>query len=118
MSNYPGNGPNPPSYYAPPNSSMAVISLVSGILGWTILPVLGSIVAIVTGHMAKNEIRESNGRIGGDGLATAGLILGYLSLGLGLIGLCIGLFFLVLFPLIFGVAIWQSSFLPLVILAF
>jgi len=109
----------PPSYnYSQPqNSTMAIVSLVAGILGWTLIPMLGSIVAVVTGHMAKKEIRESGGRLGGDGLATAGLILGYISLGIGLIGVCIGLFFLVLFPLIFGVAIWQSSFLPQVFLA-
>jgi len=115
MSDY---NPNPSyGYSTPQNSTMAVVSLVAGILGWTIVPFLGSIVAVVTGHMAKREIRESGGRLGGDGLATAGLILGYVSLGIGLIGLCVGLFFLVLFPLIFGVAIWQSSSLPLILLA-
>ena len=60
-----------------PNSQMALISLIAGILGWTILPGIASIVAIVTGHMAKREIRESNGALGGDGLATIGLVLGF-----------------------------------------
>ena len=104
-----------PSYSPPPNSSMAVVSLVAGILGWTFIPLLGSIVAVITGHMAKKEIRESGGRLGGDGLATAGLILGYVSLGIGLVGLCIALFVLVLIPLIFGVAVWQSSALPMIL---
>ena len=39
-------------------SSLAIASLVSGILGWTLLPVLGTLVAIVTGHMARAEIRR------------------------------------------------------------
>ena len=58
-------------------SPMAIISLVSGILGWTLLPLLGSIVAVITGHMARGEIRRAPERLEGDGLAIAGLILGY-----------------------------------------
>ena len=60
-------------------SSLAIASLVSGILGWTLLPVLGTLVAIVTGHMARAEIRRSGGALEGDGLAIGGLILGWLS---------------------------------------
>ena len=41
------------------NSSLAIISLVAGILGWTLLPFVGSIAAIVTGHMARKEIRQN-----------------------------------------------------------
>ena len=54
-------------------SSLAIASLVSGILGWTLLPVLGTLVAIVTGHMARAEIRRSGGALEGDGLAIGGL---------------------------------------------
>lgn len=67
-----------------PNSNMALASLVLGILGWTILPTLGAIAAVITGHMAKNEIRDSQGAVGGDGMATAGLILGYANLAITL----------------------------------
>ncbi len=69
--------PPPPTS---PNSTMAVTSMVAGIIGWTIAPFLGSLVAIVTGHMAKKEIAESMGRLEGDGMATAGLVMGYLQL--------------------------------------
>ena len=62
---------------APKSSSLAIVSLVSGILGLC-LPLLGGIVAVITGHMAKKEIRASGGTLGGNGLATAGLVLGYL----------------------------------------
>lgn len=68
---------------AKPNSNMAVASLVLGILGWTIAPVLASIAAIITGHMAKNEIKSSMGQLGGDGMATVGLIMGYASVAIG-----------------------------------
>lgn len=69
-----------PTYQAPPakpTSNLALASLILGILGWTILPTLGSIGAIVTGHMAKSEIKNSMGALAGDGMATAGLVLGY-----------------------------------------
>ena len=69
---------------AKPNSNMAVASLVLGILGWTVAPGLASIAAIITGHMAKNEIKGSMGQLGGDGMATAGLIMGYASVAIGL----------------------------------
>lgn len=58
-------------------STLAIVSLVTGILGWTFLPFIASIVAVITGHLAKKEIRESGGTMSGDGMALAGLILGY-----------------------------------------
>ena len=61
-------------------SSLAIASLVSGILGWTLLPFLGALVAIITGHMARREIRAANGQLDGDGLAVAGLVLGWVAL--------------------------------------
>jgi hypothetical protein len=39
---------------------------------------IGSILAIIFGHIARSEIKKSNGKLTGDGLALAGLILGYL----------------------------------------
>jgi len=60
------------------NSSLAIISLVTGILGWTVLPFLGSIVAIVTGHIARKEIRQDP-TLGGDSLALVGLVLGWVA---------------------------------------
>ena len=65
-----------------PSSNMALASMVLGILGWTILPGLASIAAIITGHMAKKEIKGSMGQLGGDGLATAGLVMGYASVAI------------------------------------
>ena len=74
---------------AKPNSNMAIASLVLGILGWTIAPGLASIAAIITGHMAKNEIKGSMGQLGGDGMATAGLVMGYASVVIGICILCV-----------------------------
>ena len=77
-------------------SSLAIVSLVSGILGWTLLPMLGSIVAIITGHMARSEIRRNPDTMEGDGLAIAGLIMGW-----AVIGLCVLFVILVIIAIVF-----------------
>ncbi len=56
---------------------MAVASLVLGLLGTNVLFFLGSILAVVFGHIALRQIRESGDHLGGRGLAIAGLIFGY-----------------------------------------
>lgn len=66
-------------------SPLAIISLVFGILSWVALPVIGALIAIIAGHVARGQIREARGALLGDGLALAGLILGYLSLALVLL---------------------------------
>ena len=74
---------------AVPTNSMALASLIAGIVGWTVAPFLGSLVAIITGHMAKKEIKERMGREGGDGMATAGLVMGYLQLVPAVLCICV-----------------------------
>ncbi len=72
-----------PSYQtASRTSTLAVVSLVFGILSWCLLPFIGAIVAIICGHMARSEIRLApvDARLEGDGLAIAGLVLGYVHL--------------------------------------
>ena len=79
----------PQQPYAQPvrtTSGTATASLICGILGLTLLPVIGSILAIILGRMAKSEIKRSGGLLGGDGMATIGLILGYASIGLVIVG--------------------------------
>ena len=78
-------------YQAPPpmpNSTLAMVSMIAGIVGWVLAPLLGSLVAVITGHMAKREIRESAGQLGGDGMATAGLVLGYLQIVPSVLCIC------------------------------
>ncbi|HTA65791.1 MAG TPA: DUF4190 domain-containing protein [Xanthomonadaceae bacterium] len=74
--------------------SNATISLIFGILSWVILPFIGAVIAIICGHMARGEIRRSQGALDGDGLAVGGLVLGYLHLAVFLLVLiAIFLFF-------------------------
>ena len=71
-------------------SSLAVVSLVFGILSWCVLPFIGAIVAVVCGHLARSDIRRAPaGPVEGDGMAVAGLVLGYLHLLLVALGLMV-----------------------------
>jgi len=43
---------------------------------------VGSIVAVVLGFIARNQIKMSGGRESGDGMAKAGIILGFIGIAL------------------------------------
>jgi hypothetical protein len=76
-----------PGYPPPaprPTNTMAILSLVFAFFFWPL--------AIIFGHIGKRQI-ERTGEAGG-GLATAGLIIGYLWLGLTVCLCCGGLFLL------------------------
>ena len=74
----------------PRTSSLAVVSLIFGILAYVFLPGIGALVAVICGHSARSEIRRAPpGSIDGDGIALAGLILGWIQIGLALIALAI-----------------------------
>jgi hypothetical protein len=79
----------PPASPTGETSTLAVISLISGVLAWFFLPLVGAVVAIITGHMAKGEIRKNPLYLTGDGLATAGLVLGYIQLVLVVLSICL-----------------------------
>jgi Domain of unknown function (DUF4190) len=62
------------------DSPMAVASLASGILCWFAFPLIGGVVAVVTGVSARREIRASRGAVGGWNMATIGLWSGAIHL--------------------------------------
>jgi len=68
--------------WAPPASSrvsgMAIASLVMGLL-WVYW--IGSILALVFGYVAKNQIDRERGKLTGRGMATAGIVLGWIWMG-------------------------------------
>src|SRR5262252_6050042 len=59
-------------------SGMAIASLVLGVL-WIYW--IGSILALIFGYVAKKEIRDSPQPMEGNGLATAGIVLGWVGMG-------------------------------------
>jgi hypothetical protein len=85
----PAPSPARPSVPAVPTSGMAIASLVLGIGGLTVLPLLGSIVAIILGYMARRDIRQRPAEVSGDGLARAGIVLGWIAVGLAVMGLLV-----------------------------
>ena len=62
----------------PTSSGKATASLVLGILGLVFCPLICSVLALVFGFQARNEIDSSGGRISGRGNATAGIVLGWI----------------------------------------
>ena len=91
--------PEPAPSSPPSTSSLAIVSLVAGILGVTIAWGLGSLVAVITGTMATREIRARPEELGGAGTARAGVILGWVGIGRIALVLCaFCLFFLLLVP--------------------
>lgn len=63
-------------------SKKAILSFIFSILN---LYFLGTLLSIILGHLAKHDIKKSNGSLKGKGWATAGLVISYLSLLIALI---------------------------------
>ena len=60
-------------------SGMAITAMLLGIL-W--LYWVGSILAVILGHVSLTRIERSNGWLRGRGMAITALVLGYLGIGL------------------------------------
>ena len=89
----PGLRPYPP-VAAPSTNGMAVASLVLGIL-WIYW--IGSVLALIFGYIARQQIAQAQGMQQGQGMATAGIVLGWIGVG-----------FLVLFILLFILGLASS----------
>jgi len=61
------------------NSPLAVWSLILGILAIVSCGPVSGIPAIICGHMARSKIKTEPDILTGDGMALAGLIMGYFS---------------------------------------
>jgi hypothetical protein len=86
---YPAHGYQAP-YVQRKTNGFAVASLVLGIV-WVYW--IGSILALIFGMVAKSQIDQSGGWQQGRGMATAGIVLGWVGIG-----------FLLLWILFFGLA--------------
>lgn len=85
---YPEHGSNLPLPPPPPqNSGLATASLIVGMVSLVVFccppfSTIGSIFAVITGHVSLSTIKKSDGRITGAGSAISGLIVGYIGIGL------------------------------------
>ena len=65
-----------------PTNGMAVASMVLGILGLFFLFGIGPLLALIFGYQSKRQIEESGGTQGGSGLAMAGIVTGWVGVGI------------------------------------
>jgi len=83
--------PPPPPLAAmqtvPRTPPVAIWSLILAVLSFTCGWLFTAIPAVICGHIARAKIRKSGGALGGRGIATTGLILGYIALVLGIMGI-------------------------------
>ena len=71
-------GTRSPAVYATPHTNaLAVASMVLGIFWFY---GIGSILALIFGYKARKEIDSSNGAQTGRGMATAGIVLGWIGI--------------------------------------
>lgn len=66
----------------PQNSGLAIASLVCSIVGLVMCPLIGQIVGLVLGYKAKRQIAASGGVLLGEEMASAGIIIGWIGIGL------------------------------------
>ncbi len=80
----------PPQYtQVPPPGRTSGLGIASMVLGILWLFWIGSILAVIFGHVALSQIRKDPS-IQGRGMAIAGLVLGWVGVGVLLIGLIAG----------------------------
>jgi hypothetical protein len=79
--------PSPVTQPVPRTALSAIWSLVLALLSFTCGWLFTAIPAVICGHIARSKIRKSGGALGGKGIAGAGLILGYIALVLGIMGI-------------------------------
>src|SRR5262249_2858392 len=71
----------------PRTPAIAICSLILAVFSFTCGWLFTAIPAVISGHVARSKIRNSGGALAGRGIATAGLILGYIALVLGIMGI-------------------------------
>jgi len=66
-------------------SGFAVAALVLGITGLVAVPLIGALLALIFGLLAKGEIKRGKGAVAGSGMATAGIVMGTVGLAIPII---------------------------------
>lgn len=79
--------PGPGGYAAPQTNQKALWSMILGILSLVCCGLLAGIPALILGNSAQKEIAASGGMQTGEGMAKAGVILGWISIALSILGL-------------------------------
>jgi len=93
---------NPQYPPATTTNGFAITSMVMGILGFVVLFGLGSLLALVFGYIAKSQIKRSATPQEGSGLATAGIVMGWIGIALSILFVAGLILLAVAFPEIFS----------------
>jgi type IV pilus assembly protein PilA len=80
VSTVPGVAPSFEPVVSPDAAQTSGKAVASLIFGLFLFAFPFSLVAIILGHLSLSEIRKSAGRVKGEGMAMAGLVLGYVGL--------------------------------------
>jgi hypothetical protein len=64
---------------------LGIVGIVLGFIGLGFIGIICGIVAVILGVVSKNTIDESNGQLIGRGMATAGFVLGIITVALDLL---------------------------------
>ncbi|MFK4837032.1 DUF4190 domain-containing protein, partial [Microbacterium sp. ZW T2_14] len=86
----------------PKTNTLAIVSLIASIASFIIVPFVGSVVGVITGHMSLNQLKTSGEQ--GRGMALAGTIVGWVGLGLAILGIIAAILFFGFF-----VAVYQQT---------
>ena len=70
---------------APKTNGLAVAALVSSFFFW--LYGVGAVLAIVFGFIARSQIKRSQGTQRGEGMALAGIIIGFVGIAIAIVGI-------------------------------
>jgi hypothetical protein len=77
-----------------PLSPLAVVSFVAGVFGFLGLPILASFIAIWAGRAALKKTRSVPPSASGDGMAGAGILMGWIQIWMVAIAIVIFLVYL------------------------
>jgi hypothetical protein len=84
-----GTTPSPYGYGTFPKNNLGVWSLVLGLLGIFVCGLFAGIPAVIVGGRAKRAVAE--GQANNGGMATAGVVLGWIAIVLSIIGVILAL---------------------------
>jgi hypothetical protein len=93
-----------PYVVAPKTSNNAIVALVLAIASWVICPLIPAIVALVFANNAKKEIAASQGRVGGEGMVTASVVVAWINIGVTAALVVLGILVVVLIAVAGGMS--------------
>ncbi|HKT37458.1 MAG TPA: DUF4190 domain-containing protein [Ktedonobacterales bacterium] len=80
---------------APRQSAWALASMICGIISIASFQTIIAILAVIFGFIGLNEVKKSAGQVEGHGFAMTGIVLGFISIGLGILIIALYIVFII-----------------------